>query len=240
MKRKYKCIMFDMDGTLLPMDMKEFTGGYFKFLCERLRPYGFDDKKLVEAVWKGTAAMQANDGSQLNSKVFWDCFDKLMGGPIEEIAAECDDFYSKEFNKAICFTQENPLAQEAVRIAHAKSPLVILATNPLFPVPGQISRMNWVGLSPEDFDLYTSYETEYFCKPNPKYFESVMERMGLKPEECLMVGNDEYEDMYCATMAGIDGYLVTDTMIPSVDHPWEGSKGTFAELVEALSDLEEY
>lgn len=30
---KYKAILFDMDGTLLPMDMKTFTEGYFKFLC---------------------------------------------------------------------------------------------------------------------------------------------------------------------------------------------------------------
>ena len=27
-------VMFDLDGTLLPMDMDEFTGGYFKMLAK--------------------------------------------------------------------------------------------------------------------------------------------------------------------------------------------------------------
>jgi len=238
MKNHYRCIMFDMDGTLLPMDMKEFTGGYFKFLCERLRPFGLDDRKLVEAIWAGTASMQANDGTLDNRTVFWNCFEKLIDGPIEKIAAECDDFYSKEFNQAKCYTKENPLAVDAVRIAHEKAEIVSLSTNPLFPMVGQISRMNWIGLKPDDFDLVTAYEDERYCKPNPKYFESVMERLGVKPEECLMVGNDEYEDMYCASLAGIDAYLVTDTMIPSREHPWDGDRGSFEELISCLKKLD--
>lgn len=232
--------MFDMDGTLLPMDMKEFTGGYFKYLCERLRPFGLEDKKLVEAIWKGTAAMQANDGTYLNRDVFWKCFGTLIDGPVEEIEAECDGFYSKEFNQAVRFTQKNPLAVKAVELAHKKAELVSLSTNPLFPMVGQISRMDWIGLKPEDFDLVTSYETDYYCKPNPKYFEKVMERLNVNPSECLMIGNDEYEDMYCATLAGIDGYLVTDTMISSKEHPWDGPRGTFEELIELLENLDNY
>ena len=40
MGKKYKAILYDMDGTLVPMDMKEFTDGYFKLLAKRLAPYG--------------------------------------------------------------------------------------------------------------------------------------------------------------------------------------------------------
>lgn len=240
MKNKYKCIMFDMDGTLLPMDMHEFTHGYFKYLCKRLAPFGFDNEKLVDAIWKGTAAMARNDGKVLNREVFWNCFEELMGGPIDKIAGECDDFYGNEFNEAIKFTQPTPLAKEAVRLARTKSPVVALSTNPLFPMVGQKSRMNWAGIAEEKFDLVTAYETDYYCKPNPEYFKSVMERLHVEPSECLMVGNDEYEDMYACTLAGIDGYLITDTMIPSKEHPWEGMKGSFEDFIVFLNDLEEY
>lgn len=48
---KYKAILFDMDGTLLPMDMEAFTKGYFKGLSAKLAKYGIEPEALVQAVW---------------------------------------------------------------------------------------------------------------------------------------------------------------------------------------------
>lgn len=238
MKNTYKAILFDMDGTLLPMDMHEFTHGYFKLLCKKLSGFGYDDEKLIDAIWKGVGAMVMNDGTVKNEDVFWKVFEKLMGGPLEEVKAYCSEFYGKEFDGAKCFTAENPLAKTAVEVAKTKAPIVALATNPLFPMCGQVTRMNWVGLSPEDFAEVTSYETCTTCKPNPMYFQSLCDKLGVAPQDCLMIGNDENEDMYCCSKLGMDGYLVTDTMIPSKEHPWEGPKGSFNDMIEMLQKLE--
>ena len=235
--KKYKAILFDMDGTLVPMDMKEFTGGYFKLLCKKLKKYGFDDEVLIKTIWAGTKSMAANDGTMINRDRFWDTFGKYLSGPVDEIDQDCLDFYGNEFKDAKCFVQENPLAVSAVEAAREKAEYVVLATNPLFPMVGHDTRMSWVGLKRDDFDLVTSYESDSYCKPNPKYFETICARIGVDPSECLMIGNDEHEDMWCATQAGIDAYLVTDTAIPSEEHPWDGPKGTFAEMVEMLKAL---
>ena len=112
-------------------------------------------------------------------------FEKLTNLPREEVNAECLEFYENEFNQAKIFTGENPRAKRAVKIAHQKAPMVVLATNPLFPLAGQNTRLGWLGLSKEDFDLVTSYEQDCYCKPNPKYFETICARIGVKPEECL-------------------------------------------------------
>ena len=61
-----KMVLFDLDGTLLPMVMDEFTGGYFKMLAKKLNPYGYEHQSLVKAIWHGTAAMVRNDGSCRN------------------------------------------------------------------------------------------------------------------------------------------------------------------------------
>ena len=34
-------VLFDLDGTLLPMDNDAFTKGYFKLLAAKLAPHGF-------------------------------------------------------------------------------------------------------------------------------------------------------------------------------------------------------
>lgn len=234
---KYKAILFDMDGTLLPMSMHEFTSNYFKLLYKKIAKYGFDAENFAGNVWASVAAMVKNDGSRTNEEAFWEKFEALTGVPFETVGADCIDFYSNEFNEAKAFTQDNPLARKAVQIAREKADLVVLSTNPLFPMVGQKTRMSWVGLSPEDFDLVTSYESDSFCKPNPKYFASIFERINVAPSECLLIGNDENEDMYAGTLAGMDCYLVTDCIEKSEDHPWNGPKGTFKEMLEMLNSL---
>lgn len=237
--KKYKAILFDMDGTLLPMDNDAFTKGYFKYLCGKLASYGIPADKLVASVWDGTKTMIRNDGKQKNEEVFWKRFYEITGLSEDTgIREDCDSFYTNEFNLAKNLTGENLLAIEAVKAARQVAPIVALATNPLFPMAGQKTRMGWIGLNEKDFDLVTSYETDSYCKPNPSYFTSVCERLGVNPAECLMIGNDEEEDMFAAVKAGItDCYLVTDTMIPSKNRAWEGPKGSFAEMVEMLKQL---
>lgn len=47
---KLTTVLFDLDGTLLPMDNDAFTKGYFKLLAAKLVPHGYEAKSLVDAV----------------------------------------------------------------------------------------------------------------------------------------------------------------------------------------------
>ena len=55
--------------------------------------------------------------------------------------------------------------------------------------------MAWVNLAPQDFELVTYYDNSTYCKPNPKYYEEIFRKIGVKPQECFMVGNSVAEDM---------------------------------------------
>jgi FMN phosphatase YigB (HAD superfamily) len=232
-----KAIFFDLDGTLLPMDQGKFTNGYFKYLAQELCPLGIEPQPLIDAVWAGTKAMVKNDGSTVNKTVFWDKFAEETGKDSAIFEPVATHFYSEGFHKGRQFTEPNPLAKRAVELAGGGGRRVALATNPIFPMVGQRTRLSWIGLTPEDFELVTCYETDRFCKPNPEYFLSVCRRMELDPADCLMVGNDENEDMFAATAAGLRGYLVTDCLLPSTEHPWGGERGSFADLLKMLESL---
>ena len=89
---------------------------------------------------------------------------------------------------------------------------VALATNPIFPSIATCARIRWAGLTPEDFAFVTTYENSAYCKPNPDYYRDAAQRLGLSPEECLMVGNDAQEDMIAET-TGMKVFLLTDCLI---------------------------
>lgn len=74
-----KAVLFDLDGTLLPMDQDEFVKAYFGLLAKRLAPLGYEVEKLYQVLWKGVAAMVKNDGSCVNEDAFWKVFTDVYG-----------------------------------------------------------------------------------------------------------------------------------------------------------------
>lgn len=205
-------ILFDLDGTLLPMSTEKFTNAYFKLLAQKAAPYGYDPETLVAAVWKGTKAMIKNDGKIKNDQRFWKVFAEELGQQVLDMRPIFDRFYAEEFHGAKAATGENPLARKAVDGLKAKGFDLVLATNPLFPAVGVATRLSWVGLKPEDFSAVTSYEGYSYCKPNPDYYRELLTHLGKRPEQCLMVGNDASEDALAAGQAGMECYLITDCL----------------------------
>lgn len=126
-------VLFDLDGTLLPMDTEGFTKAYFALLAKKAAPYGYQPEPLVAAVWKGTKAMVKNDGTQPNDARFWDTFAGELGEDVKRLRPEFDSFYANEFHGAKTACGENPWAKKAVDGLKARGYDVILATNPISP-----------------------------------------------------------------------------------------------------------
>lgn len=209
---KLRCVLFDLDGTLLPMDQEEFTKAYFHQLAKKLAPRGYEPTALIDAVWSGTAAMVKNDGQCSNEEAFWRRFEQIYGPKVREEKPVFEDFYANEFQLAQSVCGFTPRAAETVAAIRSMGYQVALATNPIFPSVATESRIRWAGLEPENFTLVTTYENSTHCKPNPAYFSDVAESLGLAPESCLMVGNDAREDT-AAEQVGMKVFLLTDCLI---------------------------
>lgn len=205
-------VLFDLDGTLLPMDQEVFVRDYLKRMAIKLAPHGYDPNLLTKAVWAGTGAMVKNNGQISNEELFWQVFDGVMGKDCRADEPIFLDYYHNEFQlvKEVCGFA--PKAAQVIDVLKAAGKQVVLATNPLFPAIATQSRARWAGLTPEDFALITTYENSAFCKPNPDYYREILGKLNLKPEECLMVGNDVQEDMV-ARMLGMEVFLLTDCII---------------------------
>ena len=92
-------VLFDLDGTLLPMDQDVFVRDYFHRLAKKVAPLGYDPKALVDTVWAGTAAMVKNDGSQTNEEAFWRVFADRYGAERLRDRPAFDEFYRTDFQQ---------------------------------------------------------------------------------------------------------------------------------------------
>lgn len=205
-----KAVIFDLDGTLLPMNEDEFVKVYFGLLCKRLVPLGYNKDELISTIWAGTKAVAKNDGNKTNEEVFWNVFTEKYSINSLKDKLQFDEFYVNEFNQTIVSCGENPLATDVINLIKQKGLKTILASNPVFPINGMLTRMGFIGLKSDDFDYITSYENSHYAKPNPKYYEEILQKNNLLASEVIFFGNSEKEDYIPATSIGINTYLIDE------------------------------
>ncbi len=224
-------VLFDLDGTLLPMDTKSFFNSYMKCLTAHMVPHGYEPKDFVGCVHRGLAAMLRNDGSRTNEERFWEVFRAAYGEERAQSAHPIlEAFYQTSFEDLRAECGFTPRARETVRLVRELGFGVALATSPLYPAVATRSRIQWAGLSEADFDLITTFENSCYAKPLQAYYRAVAEALGVAPEECLMVGNDISDDMPAAK-AGMRVFLLTDHLIAKEgEDPAEYPCGSFDEL----------
>ena len=234
---KIKAVFFDLDGTLLPMDQNIFIKAYLGGLCNTLAPRGYDPHDIAGALWASTDAMIKNDGQITNEEAFWKNFSAILGPNVRDEEPLLDVFYKTDFQKIRSLCGHNDMAKKIIDLLKSRGVDAVLATNPLFPSVATESRIRWAGLSPDDFKIYTTYENSRYCKPNLKYYESLLSEMRIDAEECVMVGNDIGDDMV-AGMLGMKTFLLTDCLINNTDKSADEFRhGGFNELYEFIEEI---
>jgi FMN phosphatase YigB (HAD superfamily) len=232
-----KAVLFDLDGTLLPMDQDTFIKAYLGGLAKKMAPHGYNPDEMVKGVYMGMKAMTGNDGSRTNEEAFWDAFTGVLGEEVRKDIPIFDDFYRNEFQDVKNICGFLPEAAQTVYKLKEMGYRVVLATTPMFPSVATESRIRWAGMEPEDFEIFTTYENYHYCKPNLNYYKEILEQLDVQPEECLMVGNDVGEDMVTEEL-GMKVFLMPADLINKVGKDISKyPQGGFAELMAYIETL---
>lgn len=233
----YKNFLFDLDGTLLPMDMKYFVELYVAAFCKCMAPVTkIESKPLMDSIWASVAQMARNDGDCLNETVFWRTMNSRCKRDMRVFSDNFDSFYRGEFSVCRAATKVQPLSRITMDFIKQHGGNIIVATNPVFPKSATYTRINWAGLNPNDFSYITTYDNSSACKPNLNYFEEICSVCGIHPEESLMIGNDVDEDMISSRL-GFDTFLVTDCLINRSDKSLSLFRhGDFEDLFDFIQD----
>jgi FMN phosphatase YigB (HAD superfamily) len=233
-RQEIEAILFDLDGTLLDVDINVFLEYYIRALTAHVA-HLVPPERFVPCLMQGSQVMLDNDGHDTNQAVFAQAFFPCVGRTREELEPVFMQFYADVYPNLREHTRRKPEARLAVQTAFDRGYDVVIATNPLFPLTAVEQRMDWAGVAGYPYRLVTTYENSRAAKPNLLYFEHVLEAIGHAAEACLMVG-DEDLDMVAAHM-GFTTFLVPSArteLEPSTPEPTY--RGTLADVIGLLQD----
>ncbi|SHJ83426.1 haloacid dehalogenase superfamily, subfamily IA, variant 1 with third motif having Dx(3-4)D or Dx(3-4)E [Anaerobranca californiensis DSM 14826] len=229
----FKAILFDLDGTLLQLDVNEFLPKYIKNLSYAVKehiPLEIFPNKLLEATY---VMVEDNNPDKTNEQVFMEHFFKITQGDPEKLRPIFDKFYVEDFPKLGANYTAVPGAKEVIKHCKEKGVKMVLATNPVFPKQAVLERIKWARLNPQDFQLITCYEEMHFCKPNLNFYREILDKIGATPHQTLMVGNDCQEDMVAAEL-GIKTFLVEGFIIDRGTPYHADYKGKLTDLIQLI------
>lgn len=229
-----RAILFDLDGTLLDLDLQAFLGNYFSALeCATRAALGPESggDAFMQALRTATSQMMIPHLGQTNRSVFFAEMLRMTGINLDAKWAVFDAFYSETFPGLGGQTRPARGAREAVETALALGLRVAVATNPIFPREAIDHRITWAGLSDLPFDVITSFEFMESCKPHAAYFAQTASLLGVHPSECMMVGDDRLLDMPAADIGMRTFYVGPE---PCTSATLQGDLTVLAELLPRL------
>jgi FMN phosphatase YigB (HAD superfamily) len=230
-----QAVLFDLDGTLIDVDMHRFVPGYLRRLTDQMSAQ-VNPARATRVLHQAVAAMFANtDADRTLESILCEVLQsELAISPewyVECLARFCRD----DLESLRPLVTGHPLSSQLIESSLARGWKVVLATNPIFPRVVVDARLSWGELDSEAFHHVTAYETAHFCKPSPLFFEEILARLQIPAEACLMVGNDTLHDL-SASQVGMQTCLLTPW---SIKRPgtcfkadWEGRHVELLALIE--------
>ena len=232
-----EAVLFDLDGTLLGVDMHTFISNYLAGLAARLEDLAHS-RQVTEKMRDAVVDMLTRVAGQLTlEQRMLTHLQQSLAIPPHRYHQALADFCQDNLPGLASCIQEHPLSRPLLKACQRFDWKVVLATNPIFPRPVIDARIKWAGLEPDFFHFVTDYETSRHCKPHLEYFQEILARLDVSAESCLMVGNDSWHDM-AARRTGMRTCLLTTWRI---DHrqtrfspDWEGSHEEFLAMLRSF------
>ena len=230
-----RAVLFDLDGTLLDLDLRDFLRRYFAALEIASAPL-LDDRPGAAAVFmtalqEAVGAMTELHPGRTNQDVFYDALLCSTGVDLHHHWPLFEAFYADVFPTLRDTARPAAGGREAVSTALELGLRVAIATNPIFPRAAVERRLEWAGLSDLRLPVITTYEDMSACKPHAEYYRQTAGLLDVSPHDCLMVGDDRALDLPAADV-GMRTYYVGPEPNAAAD-----MHGTLFELADLLPRL---
>ncbi|WP_291288436.1 HAD family hydrolase [Enorma sp.] len=238
-----KAVAFDMDDTLLSINLSAFIA---VFLRDEARLLADISRKNPLSAFAGLVGVLRDlnsnvrdaDDARTNRAFFDEEIERRMGIPLADpVIADAFKFFEREVlphcNDPVIGARPRAGAHQAVELLLERGMRIALLTNPSFSRSCIECRMAWGDMLDMPFELVTCMENSTRCKPSPRYYLEAIGALGLEPEEVLMVGNDPKRDFPvpdCGIQTAYVGIGSPDRAL------WSGSMEAFAAQFDLIEE----
>lgn len=224
---QYTDLVFDLYGTLVDIhtDENEFvwehTAIYFGFYGAHYTGFALKQAFSAEMAKREAAAGQS-----------YECFPDI---PFETVMAElfrqkgiADEADSLGVNAAqlfrvlsIEYIRLYPYVKEALTQLRERGYRLWLLSN---------AQRVFTEYELRHLDLFAYFDGVYISsdhgcrKPDLRFFDALIRQQGLKPSQCLMIGNDRFTDIAGAKLAGMDTLYMHTNLTPAAQAPADPKK----------------
>lgn len=228
-----KAVLLDLDNTLIHNRDSDFVTAYLQSLDRHFHEH-HGIKSVAEAVLAGLRLPKRRaDDVRTNHAVMLNHLSLAVQRSPSELDSAFGEFYRREYPALKECTQAlGDLPARLIRSLRDRDIAVVIATNPVYPAAAIEQRMQWAGLphDPDTYALVTHAENMHYAKPDLAYFAEIIARVGVEPDEAVMIGDNPHNDIAAATAAGLHS-------IWSSTEPHAGA-ATLAALYETLIESE--
>lgn len=218
-----KAVLFDLDNTLLHNPALRFVKSYVQALTPHVHAqFPAVDKPVIQNALREAIEDVIADQNPLttNWEVFMTSFSKRTTIDEASLRSPLDGFYQAFYPELRSLVEPMVSAPRLVRWLFDNGYAVAVTTNPVFETSPIHQRLSWASLDPAEwpFAYITTMQTTHFTKPNPHYYEEVLARIGVEPEETLVIGDDWGNDIVPATRVGMNTFWI-ETEEQMLNHP---------------------
>jgi FMN phosphatase YigB (HAD superfamily) len=198
-----KAVLLDLDNTLLKNPDMAFAQAFLEQFEQHYKQVGINNaaanfRRAIQVMGAGQTGQQSNRALIL----------EFLGGGEEVFKQFYEQVYPLLKSCISPVEGANKLIQQLRRMNFA----VVIATNPIYPETAVRQRMAWAGLPLEEnsYSLVTSADNMHFAKPDPAFYAEILARLGVEPDEALMVGDSLHSDIAPAQSVGLRTFHLSD------------------------------
>ncbi len=200
-----KTIFFDLDGTLLDLNMDTFLPRLLKAFTKKIS-HLVPNRLFIKYMINSMKLMNNNNGPETNEVLFNNYFYPKMPCLRSKLEPLINEFFEKDFDDLKIFSRRMTGAKTLIQCLTDLDFDIVIATTPISPISTIHHRLKWAGLDEFHYTMITSCENSRACKPSYNYFKDILKAINQRAEDCLMVG-DENKDMLAANF-GFKTFLI--------------------------------
>ncbi|MEV0251083.1 HAD family hydrolase [Nocardia sp. NPDC050712] len=225
-------VLWDLDGTLIGLRQR-----MFRVLMPVVAAAAFRDVvppvRFLRALHGVLERVRANDSEETNHAQIVRLLGEVTGLEPATADARFRALAHEQFPRLRrCFYPLPPARAVVDRLARAGIRQVV-ATNPLWPLETVTARLRWGGFDPATFTHITSGETMRRSKPRLEFYTELLDDLGARPGECVMIGNDAIKDGPAAEL-GIPVFLLETGRARAGTTRGDVAAGDWTELADWL------